>query len=383
MDTLKQISNLPIKDFEEVYGIIRSHRYAATAAVNNESLMMFWEVGGYVSQKLTTAQWGEGVVRNLAEFITAKDPTSRGWSYRTIYRMVDLYNTYSSESFGALISRINSQPETAIALPKRPTAIVTTPLSQIIPTPIVTTPLSQIPDILFATGWSNHLTIMARCKNDEERLFYMLYAYRENLKNRELERSIKNHTMQSLLSKNKAMSATMHEMYPDSEIQFKDRIYLDILGLPKRYKEPKLRKEIVQHMREFILELGSKEFLFVDEEHVLKVNGHPYKADLLFYNRRLQCMVAVELKTTEYRPSYRSQLEFYLEVLDQEEKLSGENPSIGIIMCKESDMNVVRYSLNRSISPLMVMQYEEQICQGSVLQRSVVEYCRCINALPK
>lgn len=383
MNSSDTISNLPIRDFEEVYSIIRQHRHNAVTAVNNESLLMFWEVGGYVSQKLTSSQWGEGVVRNLAEYISSQDATSRGWSYRTIYRMVDLYNTYSSDSFGALITRINSHPATAIPMPKRPAAIVTTPLSQLSSSEILTTPLSQIPDILFATGWSNHLTIMARCHNDEERLFYMLYASRENLKNKELERSIKNHTMQALLSKNKAISAAMNEAYPDAEIQFKDRIYLDILGLPKKYKEPKLRKEIVRHMREFILELGSKEFLFVDEEHELDVNGHPYKADLLFYNRRLRCLVAVELKTTEYRPSYRSQLEFYLEVLDQEEKLSCENPAIGIIMCKESDMNVVRYSLNRSISPLIVMQYEEEIRPGSVLQRSLVEYCRCINALPK
>ena len=382
-DQFHTISNLPVKDFAEVYSIIRMHRHVATTVVNNESLTMFWEVGGYVSRKLRSSQWGESVVRNLAEYITAQDPTSRGWSYRSIYRMVDLYETYSSDSFHSLLNRINSHPETAINTTCSCSSIVTRSLSQLADSSIVTIELAQIPEILFAIGWSNHLTIMARCKNDEERLFYILYAHRENLKNKELERAIKTHTMEALLSNNKAITTTLQDVYPQSDVQFKDRVYLDFLGLPKMYKESRLRKGIVQHMKEFILELGSKEFLFIDEEHILDVNGHPYKADLLFYHMRLQCMVVIELKTTEYHPAYRSQLEFYLEVLDQEEKLSCENPSIGIILCKESDMEVVRYSLNRSISPLMVMQYEEQIRPGSVLQRSLVEYCKCINTLPK
>lgn len=373
------LSILPIQDFEEIYHIILTHRQVATTTVNNESLKMFWEVGGYVSSKLKSSDWGESVVRKLAEYITAQDPTSRGWSYRTIYRMVDLYETYSSETFASLLSHVNLPSLPISRESSTNSAIVTTPLSQIVSSDFVTTPLSQIPDILFVTGWSNHLTIMARCTSDEQRLFYMLYAGRERLKNTELERAIKTQTMESLLSKNKAFSASMKELYPQADVQFKDKMYLDILGLPKQYKEPRLRKGIVQHMKEFILELGSKEFLFVDEEHVLNVNGHPYKADLLFYNRRLQCLVAIELKTTEYRPSYRGQLEFYLEVLDQEERLSCENPSIGIILCKESDMHVVRYSLNRSISPMMVIQYEEQIRPGSVLQRTVAEYCRYLN----
>ena len=108
--------------------------------------------------------------------------------------------------------------------------------------------------------------------------------------------------------------------------------------------------------------------------------GKTYQIDLLFYHRQLQCMVAFELKTTEFHPSYQGQLEFYLEVLDQEERRSNENPIIGIILCKESDMETVRFALNRSMSPMMIMQYKEQLKVGSVIQRSIEEYCKYINA---
>ena len=131
-------------------------------------------------------------------------------------------------------------------------------------------------------------------------------------------------------------------------------------------------------MRDFILEMG-KDFLFIDDEHRISVGGKTFKVDLLFYHRLLQCMVAIELKTDEFQPKDLGQLEFYLEALDQEERRSNENPSIGIILCKDADMEVVRYALNRSMSPTMVALYKEQLQVGGVIQRSLVEFCKFVN----
>ena len=252
-------------------------------------------------------------------------------------------------------------------------------MAQIAASEIVPIELAQIPNVLFATGWSNHQMIMSRCKTDEERLFYMLYAKREHLEYKQLERAIKTDAMSSLLSARDMQSEALQREYPDSRVLFKDTAYVDFLGLPKKYRESKLRKGIIEHMKQFVLEIGGRDFLFIDDEHVLKVNGKPYKCDLLFYHRLLQCMVAFELKTTEFRPSYKGQLEFYLEVLDQEEKYAHENPTIGIIFCKESDPEVVRYAMNRTMSPMMVMQYKEQLKVGGVIQRCLEEYCRFVN----
>ena len=238
--------------------------------------------------------------------------------------------------------------------------------------------LTQIPNVLFATGWSNHQLIMRQCKTNEQRLFYMLYAGREQLEYKELQRALKTDAMSSILGSKDVQSEMMKREYPQSGVLFKDTVYLEMFGLPVKYKESKLRKEIIAHMKDFILELG-KDFLFIDDEHRIAVGGKTFKVDLLFYHRLLQCMVAIELKTDEFHPKDLGQLEFYLEALDQEERRSNENPSIGIILCKDADMEVVRYALNRSMSPTMVALYKEQLQVGGVIQRSLVEFCKFLN----
>jgi len=363
------ITTIHKEEFEVVYNIISSHRNKVVQVINNESLSMMWEIGGFVSTKIKSANWGDGIVRQLAEYIHTQDPTARGWSYRTLYKMVQFYETYSSESFGRLLSKADTSSMIDIVPFKtaQNTAQVFVPFE-----------MAQIPDILFCTGWTNHQIVLNRCKTDQERLFYMLYASRERLQNKELIRAIKTNVMDSVLGSKSKQSVSMTKTYPASPMLFKEKIYLDMLGLPLNYKESKLRKEIVKHMKEFILEMG-KDFLFIDEEHGISVGGKTFKIDLLFYHRLLQCMVAIELKTTEFHPKDLGQLEFYLEALDQEEKRHNENPSIGILLCKEADMEVVRFALNRSMSPTMVTQYKEQLQVGGVIQRSLVEFCRFLN----
>ena len=365
-------------DFEAIYGIITTHRNRVVQQLNGETVMMVWEVGGFVSGKLKTSAWGSGVVRQLAEFIHTQDPTVRGWSYRTIYKMVQFYETYSSPAFVELIGKVKPQfvPVEMAQIPDR--QIVPIESAQIQTTPIVPIGLAQIPAVLFSTGWSNHQLIMNYCKTDEQRLFYILYAKRERLEYKELERAIKTDAMTAILGSRDVQSQMLQTQYPQAPLLFKDRVSLDMLGLPLSYKENKLRKTIIDHMKAFILELG-KDFLFIEEEHRLMVGGKTFKVDLLFYHRLLQCMVAIELKTTEFQPKDLGQLEFYLEALDQEERRSNENPSIGILLCKEANMEVVRFALNRSMSPTMVAQYKEQLQVGGVIQRSLVEFCRFLD----
>ena len=354
------------EEFETVCSIIATHRKRVIRVVNNESMSMVWEVGGYVSHKLKASAWGDGVVRQLSDYIRTKYPAARGWSYRTLYKMVQLYDTYTTASFSALIEKTDMT---------KYGDIVPFETAQIDGKLIVPFEMAQIPNVLFATGWTNHQIILNRCKSDTERLFYMLYAGKEHLENKELLRTIKTDTINSLLGGKDVQSEVMTRTYPTSPLLFKDKVYLEMLGLPLEYKESKLRKEIIAHMKDFILELG-KDFLFIDDEHRVTVGSKTFKVDLLFYHRLLQCMIAIELKTTEFHPKDLGQLEFYLEALDQEERRSNENPSIGIILCKEADMEVVRYALNRSMSPTMVALYKEQLQVGSVIQRSLVEFCK-------
>ena len=369
-------------EFETVYSIISVHKRRAMATMHNESLRMLWEVGAYVSSRIKQAAWGDGVVRMLADYIRTKSPGTKGWSYRTIYKMVQFYESYSSEGFKQIVSHYGMQnyltDTNRKELLSNEGVIVPIEMAQFGNDVIVPFEMAQIPNVLFATGWTNHQIIMNRCKTDSERLFYMLYAGKEQLENKELVRVIKTNTMSSLLGGKNVQSKMMAQTYPSSPLLFKDTVYLEMFGLPVKYKESKLRKEIVAHMKDFILEMG-KDFLFIDDEHRITVGDKTFKVDLLFYHRQLQCMVAIELKTGEFHPKDLGQLEFYLEALDQEERRSNENPSIGILLCKDADMEIVRYALNRSLSPTMVALYKEQLQAGSVIQRSLEEFCKFVS----
>lgn len=365
-------------DFACVLEIIQQHRTQAARAINHASILTAWHVGAYVSEKIKNAQWGAKVVQQLAEYIHTQDPTLKGWSKRSIYRMIQFYDLYSSKPF---IERANtlkilpnqSQLVQTESTQMSDTLIVSPMAAQLYQDEFMPPTAAQILTFLLKTTWTNHQIIMGSCSHLDQQIFYILYAEYEHLKKRELERAIKADTYSRMLSDKKWQSQLLKTTYPQAQVLLKDKAILEFLGLPKQHKESKLRKGIVQHMREFIVELG-KDFLFMDEEHPLEVGGKTYRCDLLFFHRALQCLVAIELKTTEFDPRDLGQLEFYLEALDQTERRSNENPSIGILMCKDASPEVVRYALNRSMSPTMISQYEDQLKVGSVLQRSLEEF---------
>lgn len=233
----------------------------------------------------------------------------------------------------------------------------------------------QFPKILFLTTLSNHYDILGRCRSFEERLFYILYAHKERLSHKELQRAITTQTYETLLSDKNNMSKGLLETYPNSPIMFKDTYFIDFLNLPKRHSEKRLKNGLLEHMKQFILELG-KDFIFMDQEYCLNVGASSFKADLLFFHRGLQALVAVELKKTKFHPRDLGQLEFYLEALDRDVKRSNENPSIGIILCPDADKVVVKYAMSRSTSPTMVAEYKRILISQKKIQQQLREFCQ-------
>ena len=205
-------------DFNQIFEIINYHRQRVSKTVDDESLRMIWEVGAYVSNKLKTSEWGSNVVRQLSEYIRTQDPTIKGWSYRTIYKMVQFYETYSSESFKELMQSTKLAQFTKMELPSAATGFVPFEMAQIMPKEFVPTELAQIPSVLFFTGWSNHQLILNRCKSDDERLFYILFAQKEHLQNKQLERAIKTDTMASILRAKDIQSEVLHTTYTKSPV---------------------------------------------------------------------------------------------------------------------------------------------------------------------
>lgn len=169
-----------------------------------------------ISKKLKASEWGSNVVRQLSEYIRTQDPTIKGWSYRTIYKMVQFYETYSSESFKELMQSTKLAQFTKMELPSAATGFVPFEMAQIMPKEFVPTELAQIPSVLFFTGWSNHQIIMNRCRIDDERLFYILFAQKEHLQNKQLERAIKTDTMASILRAKDIQSEALHTTHAKS-----------------------------------------------------------------------------------------------------------------------------------------------------------------------
>lgn len=365
------------QQFGEIIDIILQHKGRASRAVNNELLFTAWHVGGYVSAKLKSEEWGGKVVTQLSEYIRSQRPDIKGYSRRSIYNMVMFYDEYSSETFNATVEKyLNSefvQPRTARIQANQPTqetaVIVQTASAQLVqPTS------GQMPQILELTTLSNHIEILCRCKSTEERMFYILYANKEHLSFKEMQRCISNHTYTALLSSKDNMSKGLLNAYPNASIMFKDTLFVDFLNLPQKHSESKIRKGLVEHMKQFILELG-KDFIFMDQEYCLNIGASTFKADLLFFHRGLQALVAVELKKTKFHPRDLGQLEFYLEALDRDVKRSNENPSIGIILCPEADRVVVEYAMSRSMSPTMIAEYKRILIPQERMQQQLNEFC--------
>ena len=367
------------QQFGEVVDIILQHKSRATKAVNEELLLTAWQVGGYVSAKLKSEEWGSKVVSQLSEYIRTQRPDIKGYSKRSIYNMVMFYEEYSSETFFVTVEKyLDSQfvqptsaqiETTSIALSTGANAFVQPVAAQ-----IVQSSAGQMPKILELTTLTNHIEILSRCKSNEERLFYILYANKEHLAKREMQRCISNQTYAALLSKKSNMSKGLLEVYPNAPVIFKDTLFVDFLSLPRKHSETKLKNGLIEHMKQFILELG-KDFIFMDQEYKLTVGASTYKADLLFYHRGLQALVAVELKKTKFHPRDLGQLEFYLEALDRDVKRSNENPSIGIVLCPEADRVVVEYAMSRSMSPTMIAEYKRILIPQERMQQQLNEFC--------
>ena len=364
------------QQFDEVINIILQHQSRASRAVNEETLLMAWNVGGYVFNKLKTEEWGSKVVTQLSEYIRTKQPKLKGYSRSSIYNMVLFYEEYSSERFLSTASQYLSkefvQPKTVQI--NNPSLSQTNQGTTVFPMQIVQPRIGQFPKLLTLTTLTNHIEILCRCKSSEERLFYILYAHKEHLVKRELQRSITNQTYTTLLGDKKNMSKGLLQTYPNAPVVFKDTLFVDFLGLPQKHSETKLKKGLIEHMKQFILELG-KDFIFMDQEYNLNVGASTFKADLLFSHRGLQALVAVELKKTKFHPRDLGQLEFYLEALDRDVKRSNENPSIGILLCPDADKMVVEYAMSRSMSPTLITEYKRILIPQERMQEQLNEYC--------
>ncbi len=221
-------------------------------------------------------------------------------------------------------------------------------------------------------AWSHNTLIMSQCKTNEEREFYLRMTIKERYSFRELERQIDSSLYERYATNQIKLSPVVREIAPKADNVFRDHYVMEFVGEQNAKPENTLRKTLILRMRDFILELG-KDFVHIKDEFHLQVGNSDFRIDLLFYHRELQCLVAFELKTEKFKPEHLGQLNFYLEALDRDVKKPFENPSIGVLLCKSKDDEVVEYALSRSLSPTLVAEYELKLPDKALLQRKMQE----------
>ncbi|MEM9219286.1 MAG: PDDEXK nuclease domain-containing protein [Cyanobacteria bacterium P01_F01_bin.150] len=316
------------KDFGEVLKQIQRSRQKVFSQVNTALIDLYWYIGQTISQKVQTETWGKGVVKELAEYIAQNEPGIKGFSDKNLWRMKQFYETYQSDE--------------------------------------------RLMPLVQQLTWTNNTIIFSRCKTIEEREYYLRLCLAERYSSRELDRQINaSHFERAMIGKPK-LSAVLRELHPKIGDTFKDSYVLEFLGLPPAHSESDLQKAILQHIKQFILELG-KDFIFMGEEYRLQVGNQDFFIDLLFFHRGLSALVVFELKIGKFQPEHIGQLNFYLEALDRDLKKPHENPSIGVLLCRDKDDEVVEYALSRNLSPTLIAQYELQLPDKKLLQAKLHE----------
>ncbi len=325
----KEFSTITEPDFAEVLQLISSARQRAYQIVNTTLIDLYWQVGAYISNKLRAAEWGDGVITQLAQHLAVAQPNLQGFTRVNLFRMRQFYEAYHDD-------------------------------------PIVSPLVRQLP-------WTHNLIILNRGKCPEEREFYLQIAIKERWSKRELERQFSGGLFERMVLNPAKLSPVLRETQPHALHVFKDIYVVDFLNLPQEHSETDLHQGLLGKLRQFLSELG-RDFCFIGSKFPVQVGTQDFALDLLFFHRGLNALVAIELKVERFSPSHLGQLNFYLEALDRDQKKPHENPSIGVLLCASKDDEVVEYALSRSLSPAMIAEYQTQLPDKQLLQAKLHEF---------
>lgn len=212
--------------------------------------------------------------------------------------------------------------------------------------------------LLAEISWTHHLVILEKCKDLLEREFYMRMSKRNSWSYRVLMNQIDNQTYEkTLISQTNFDKNLPEKMRPEAKLSMKDDYAFSFLELGEEHSEYELERAILSKIEEFLREVGNV-YSFMGSQYRLEVGDQEYFVDLLLYHRKLRSLVAIELKIGAFVPEYVGKMQFYLAVLDDTVRLEGENPSIGIIMCKEKNRTIVEYALKETNKPINVSSYQ-------------------------
>lgn len=338
-----ELSKSHLNNIKALKSAILQSRYHAAALVNKELLTLYFAVGKFISRKIEEEKWGAKIIESLSADLQLELPGLRGFSASNIKRMRLLYESWKQHSVISPTVLDQLQVIDLEAIKFSPTVSV------------------QLEKTFFGLSFSHHLEIIQNTETLEERIFYIQKTASEFWSLSTLKNHLNNQTFQKTgsLPNNFFKTITNDEIRQKALQSFKDEYLLDFINIEDNDEkdESVLESEIVQNIKKFLMSLGS-DFAFIGNQYRLIVEDEEYFLDLLFFNRRLQCLVAFELKTGKFKPEYMGKMNFYLSALDEYIKQPHEQPSIGIILCKEKKNKVVEFSFRDFNKAMGVATYK-------------------------
>ena len=302
-----------IKLLQEIKSRIRTAQYEALKAVNKELIALYWDIGRIIVERQKIEAWGKSIVQLLAADLQKEFPGILGFSASGLWRMRNFYLAYhDDEKLAPMVREI---------------------------------------------AWSHNIVILEKCDDPLEREFYIRMTRRMGWSKNILIPQIENGTYEKTLSSQTSFEKTLPKpIKHQAKLAVKDEYTFDFLELGDSHAEMELERSLISKINRFLLEMGGA-FAFVGNQFRLEIEGREYFIDILLYHRRLRCLVALELKVGEFMPEYVGKMQFYLAALDDLVKVKGENPSIGIILCKDKNKTIVEYALRETRKPIGVARY--------------------------
>jgi predicted nuclease of restriction endonuclease-like (RecB) superfamily len=348
---------------QKIKNAILHSQYRVIKNANTELLSLYYNVGQYISTNTRSGKWGTGAIESISVQLQGELPGLHGFSPSNMKNMRIFFEQWTSE----LEPQINL-PDADISNDNQISLIRQLPTAELGETKITA---------FFRVGFTHHREILRKCKNVEERWYYILRCADEfwtvaNLKNR-----LRADDFASFgsLPNNFKLAIPNGENATLAARSFRDEYLLDYIDIKESddYDERDVGNAIVTEIKKFILTMGDG-FCFIGNEYRLIVDEEEFFIDLLLFNRNLQCLVAFELKIDKFQPEYLGKMDFYLEALDREHKKANENPSIGVILCTDKDDDVVEIAMSRSLSPLMIAEYKMKLIDKKLLEQKLKEF---------
>ncbi len=334
-----------IKFISEIKENIIKSRYKAASLANKEMLLLYYYTGYKLSQKIKSSKWGNGVVSNISKDLKKELPGLRGFSFRNLQNMKQFYEEY--ELLQNLL--LPSQDQSFIIMQSSTAQLKENEFMQLMTAQINDEDNDLkietfIENSFLKIGFTHHITLINKCKDINERVFYFQKTIENQWSITILEHHINSKLFQ-LTGKiinnfDRTLPVRLHKHATNA---FKSEYLLDFINLDEDDDERVLENEIVKNIKKFILSLGN-DFSFIGNQYRVTVGEEEFFIDLLFFHRTLQSLIAFELKRGKFKAEYAGKINLYLSALDEYVKKEHENPSIGIILCKEKDDKVIEFA---------------------------------------